>query len=624
MSTKQTIVFVADFFVNDVTGGAELTTQALIESAPEDFRVLQIYARDVTKKTIEEGKDFYWIFTNFSSINFNLIQDICNNLDFSVIEYDYKFCKYRSIDKHLEEEKKECDCHEQLIGKLISTFYLNAKSLWFMSEKQEQIYLERFPFLEKVETTVLSSVFDEQFFIDIKNLNSEEHDRSGWLVLESASWVKGTKESEAYCIENNLDYKKISGLSKIEFLREMRKSEGIVYLPPGGDTCPRMIIEAKLLGCQLILNDNVQHRDEIWFNTEDEVDTLSYLYAARERFWNGISFSSSWQPKISGYTTVYNCIEHQYPWEKCIESMLGFCDEVVVVDSGSEDGTWERLLEIKNSDSRIVAIQNKIDWDHPRFAYHSDGMQKSFARSNCTGDFCWQMDSDEFVIPRDFEKIKNFAKRFPKMAELIALPVIEFWGSYEKIRVDVNPWKWRISRNKEYISHGIPKELQRFDDNGDMYTAHGSDTCDYIHKETSDRIPFVAFYSEEVEVERRKSLLGDKDSLEKYSNWIQSAIDNIPCVYHMSWHDLERKINLYKKYWSKFWQSQYNEKIEDTAESNMFFDKPWSEVSNEEIKDLAKKLGEEMGGWIFHQKIDWQAKTPYVKANHRAKEFLEN
>ena len=110
MSTKQTIVFVADFFSKDVTGGAELTTQALIDSAPEDFRVLQIHARDIDDKILEEGKDFYWIFTNFSSMNFNLIPNICNSLDYSVIEYDYKFCSYRSPEKHAIEEG-ECNDH---------------------------------------------------------------------------------------------------------------------------------------------------------------------------------------------------------------------------------------------------------------------------------------------------------------------------------------------------------------------------------------------------------------------------------------------------------------------------------------------------------------------------------
>ena len=54
MSTKQTIVFVADFFAKDITGGAELTTQALIDSAPEDFIVLQIYANDINENILED------------------------------------------------------------------------------------------------------------------------------------------------------------------------------------------------------------------------------------------------------------------------------------------------------------------------------------------------------------------------------------------------------------------------------------------------------------------------------------------------------------------------------------------------------------------------------------------
>jgi hypothetical protein len=44
----------------------------------------------------------------------------------------------------------------------------------------------------------------------------------------------------------------------------------------------------------------------------------------------------------------------------------------------------------------------------------------------------------------------------------------------------------------------------------------------------------------------------------------------------------------------------------------MFFDKPWSEVAESEINDLALKLESDMGGWIFHRKIDWNNPTPSV------------
>ena len=45
----------------------------------------------------------------------------------------------------------------------------------------------------------------------------------------------------------------------------------------------------------------------------------------------------------------------------------------------------------------------------------------------------------------------------------------------------------------------------------------------------------------------------------------------------------------------------------------MMFDKSWANVSDNEIKDLAQRLESEMGGWIFHRKIDWNQKTNWVK-----------
>ena len=78
---------------------------------------------------------------------------------------------------------------------------------------------------------------------------------------------------------------------------------------------------------------------------------------------------------------------------------------------------------------------------------------------------------------------------------------------------------------------------------------------------------------------------------------------------------LEQKIKNYKNYWTRHWQSLFGEKQEDTSEKNMFFDKPWAEVSSSEIVELSARLEKEMGGWIFHRKIDWNKPTPYMTVN---------
>lgn len=611
------IIFVADMFVEDYVGGAELTIQALIDSA-NDISVQKLHARKVSMSLLKAGADKHWVFGNFSSMNPNLIPSIIGNMSYSIIECDYKFCQYRSVEKHKLETGADCDCHTQLHGKMISAFFHGAKSLWWMSEDQEKRYLERFPFLSKNDSVVLSSVFDENFFAYVNSVKDtiKPDDRQGWLVLGSESWIKGFEDAENYCKENDLDYEVVWGLPYNQLLEKLSKAKGLVYLPRGGDTCPRMVIEAKLLGCELVLNEHVQHANEEWF-TGPEIDMTSYLYGARERFWRAIKSTHQYSPTLSGYTTVRNANRMKYPWTATVNSMLGFCDEVIVVDGGSSDNTWEALQELaaQQEDGRLKVYQHVVPDDHPSFAYETDGKLKATARSYCTSDFCWQMDADEVVHEEDYGKVPQLIRAFPVHCNIVSLPVIEYWGGDKKIRMDINPWKWRISRNLPHITQGIPYTLRRHDEDGNIYAALGTDTCDYIHTESGDVLPHLGFYNEQAHNVRIDALHGNPDAHAAYQDWFQRAIDQLPSVHHYSWYNIPKKIRQYKMHWASFWKSQYRHDAEDTAENNVMFDKPWAEVTDEDIDALGVRLAEEMGGWVFHEKVDFSYKIPYVTIN---------
>ena len=619
------VIFVADMFVEDYVGGAELTTEALISSA-NDIQVQKIRSSQLGMSQLKAGVQKHWVFGNFSGVDPNLIPSIIGNLSYSVLEYDYKFCQYRSIEKHENETGSPCDCHEQLHGKMISAFLHGARSIWWMSEDQEKRYIERFPFLAKNDSVVLSSVFDDTFFayvnqVDIKPAN----ERNGkWLVLGSPSWIKGADDALLYCDKHNLDHEVVWNITHGELLKKLAESEGFVYLPKGGDTCPRMVIEARALGCELVMNDHVQHAKEEWFTGSYE-DMLAYLYAARERFWRAIKSIHSHVPSLSGYITVRNADQMNYPWRASVLSMLGFCHEVVVVDGGSNDGTWEKLQELAKDDERIVIDRIEISPDDPSFAYKTDGKLKAHARSLCTSDFCWQMDADEIVHEEDYEKVHQLLRAFPTHCDIVSLPVIEYWGGDEKVRMDINPWKWRLSRNLSHITQGIPGELVREDEDGNIYAAWGTDTCDYIHSETLERLPHLGFYNEQAHSIRVSGLQGDPGAVRIYQDWFQRAVDQLPSVHHYSWYDIASKIRQYKLHWGAFWKSQYRIDSEDTAENNVMFDKPWTDVTDDEINELAQKLASELGGWIFHEKVDFSKNVPHIRItrDHPAV-FLDN
>ena len=150
------IIFVADLFAEDYEGGAELTTQALIEASP--FNVIKIRAKEVNVKTLQDHQADFWVFGNFASIDFNLIPTIVGNLNYAVLEYDYKFCNYRSIEKHKLATGRDCDCADQMIGKYVSAFYYGAEHIFWMSGQQRDRYHSYFPSLQGKKQTVLSSM----------------------------------------------------------------------------------------------------------------------------------------------------------------------------------------------------------------------------------------------------------------------------------------------------------------------------------------------------------------------------------------------------------------------------------------------------------------------------------
>tara|TARA_R110001592_G_scaffold188358_4_gene433525 strand:+ start:126 stop:2024 length:1899 start_codon:yes stop_codon:yes gene_type:complete len=610
------IVVVADMFAEQYLGGAELTTAALTNST--ELKIHKINSQNVTMETLESGYNKFWIFTNFSNMESQLIPTIISNIRYAIVEYDYKFCRYRSIEKHYQSEMSECNCHNEIHGKLISAFFHGATTVHYMSQAQMKRYHTRFPFLaddsEGSAQNVLSSVFSEEFFATIKILNEKNKDvkRNGWLVLGSPSWIKGTSAAVKWCEDNNKEYEVLQGLNHSEVLQKMSTAEGFVYLPLGGDTCPRVVIEAQLLGCKLEVNDDVQHMSEIPFSENNMLDIESYLYANRDIFWNMVKSDMNYSPNISGYVTTKDCISQEYPFENCINSMKAFCSEIVVMDGGSSDGTIEKLNAMAAEDSRIKVYIHDVDWNAKRFAVE-DGLQKARARAKCTGDFLWQMDSDEEVNLSTVSEINKLCRQFPKFVDLVSLPVVEYWGSTDKVRIDVNPWKWRLSRNKLNITHGIPKELRLTDDEGNLYAAQGTDGCDYIDSETYERIAHASFYTNEVHQVRMMAMQGNKNALSQYQDWFKRIVEVMPSIKHYSWMDIERKIKTYKNYWQTHWESLYDIKQEDTADNNMFFDKPWSEVSDKEITEMAKDLSEKTGGHVFHSKIEWNNPMPYIK-----------
>ena len=237
------------------------------------------------------NQDSTWVFGNIADLNNETINTIINSgVKYYFIEFDYKYCEYRNptLYKFLEDEK--CDYTQTERGQTITKFINNSVATFFMSDGQMDIYTRDLKNLESNKLSVLSSTFQDSFFDKINKLNSEnkDADRTKWIVLGSRSWVKGAKESEKWCKDNNLDYEVINNISHDQLLEKLSTAKGICFKPTGLDTCPRFVIEAKLLGCELELNENVQHLNEDWFSTDNTDNIVEYLKSRKQFFWSKV------------------------------------------------------------------------------------------------------------------------------------------------------------------------------------------------------------------------------------------------------------------------------------------------------------------------------------------------
>ena len=351
------IILVSDFFSDQVTGGAELTTDAFVEDAISP--PICINSQQITAEIVNAYKHKRWIFGNFSQISDSLLLDIIKKVqDYSVIEYDYKYCSYRSTHKHVEAEGK-CECHNTSHGKLVSIFLRKAKNVFWMSEGQKKEYQKAFPFLAEANNTVLNSSFTNDTLKFIKSLDITEKDEK-YIILKSDSWIKGTDDCVKYAEDNNLEYELVSGLQHKDLLRKLAKSKGLIFFPKGLDTCPRITMEAKMLGCDLILNDYVQHKGEEWFDGDIEKHILQSRKIFFEKCLKIKYTKEKYKEDIKFHFIVpcYNAEEWVDKTIKSIKSQTNSNFTATIIDDISSDNTYDRAITAASGDERFTIIKN--------------------------------------------------------------------------------------------------------------------------------------------------------------------------------------------------------------------------------------------------------------------------
>jgi len=283
-STK--VVFVNDYFVREVAGGAELTSEAIIKKSP--YKVFRLHSNSANKKLLDANKDKYWIFGNFASMSDAMIRYLPDaGIRYSIVEYDFKFCAYRSTNRHQQATGQPCNCAKETHGLFVARVFQKADKIFWMSSGQKDHWLKHVPELvTHPGHMVLSSVFDDETLDILASYRKGGTERKPlWATLGSGSWIKGVEETQKWCTLKRYQFEPIPNLPYKEFLRKLSEYKGLIFMPLDRDTCPRVTLEAKLMGLEVMCNENVLQKHDDWFKGTPE-GCENYLRTRGDVFWS--------------------------------------------------------------------------------------------------------------------------------------------------------------------------------------------------------------------------------------------------------------------------------------------------------------------------------------------------
>ena len=134
---------------------------------------------------------------------------------------------------------------------------------------------------------------------------------------------------------------------------------------------------------------------------------------------------------ISGFTFVRNATTLYYPIKGSIESILPICDEfVVALGKGvADDKTEEEIRSIKSDKIRIIHTEWDLETYQNGTVY---AQQTDLAKSHCSGDWLFYIQSDEAVHEKYLPEIKRKCASLldNRQVDGLLFGYKHFWGDF--------------------------------------------------------------------------------------------------------------------------------------------------------------------------------------------------
>ena len=250
------IVFIADFFSNEIPGGGELNNEELIHILNSlKYRVEKMNSHLANENYIKKRSNSWFIIANFINLS-EQVKTLLYDKKYIIYEHDHKYLKNRNPALYKN--------YQAPVSEIINfEFYKSATAVVCQSKFHEEIVKKN---LKLNNITNVGGNLWHPGILDFLEKIAKKEKKNIHSIMDSSISHKNTSDAIDYCKFNNFEYELIPALEYQHFLERLGANRSLIFLPKTPETLSRIAVEARMMGMSVITNKNLGAAKEEWFS----------------------------------------------------------------------------------------------------------------------------------------------------------------------------------------------------------------------------------------------------------------------------------------------------------------------------------------------------------------------
>jgi GT2 family glycosyltransferase len=378
------IIFIADFYVDQVLGGGEINNEELYQClTSQGHQVVKERSHNITAEYVLANQDSFFIVFNFINLSY-AARTALQKTRYIIYEHDHKYIKSRNPATYTKFKAPKRDI-------INYHFYKNAQRVLCQSQLHYDIITLNLG-IDNVES-LGGNLWSDQSLSALEEMCSLPK-KKACSVMASSIDHKNTKGAAAFCESHDLDFDLVSDNDYISFLKKLGSNEKLVFFPRTPETLSRIAVEARMMGMSVITNNLVGATTEPWFEAKGR-DLINIMRQKKKdivsrvlSLVNSPVEKRNSQYEVSIISTFYKGEDFLQDFLQNLTQQTIFkkC-ELVLVDTGSPGKERQIVEKFLSKHSNIKYVREEQRYKPTR------GMNIALRHASA-GTICWAMIDD--------------------------------------------------------------------------------------------------------------------------------------------------------------------------------------------------------------------------------------